>query len=116
MDRNRAPRLCAANRSLLALIPVSILLVISLGWNIWHHRLDHEERTRASEREHAEKAVAALAREEADLAKLKRRKKAAKSDARIQELYKEIDHLTRVSEKVILPHQAARKTDGTTNR
>ena len=44
MDLKRARRLFAANRMLLLVVPFSILLLASLGLNIWHHQVDQKRR------------------------------------------------------------------------
>ena len=81
MDLKRAWTLFAASRSLRFLIPMSVLLMASIGWNVWHYRLDRERLAQAKEAERASKAAAALAREQAELAASKRRARDAKSDA-----------------------------------
>ncbi len=113
MDLKRAWTLCAASRSLRFLIPISILLLASVGWNVRYYQLDRERRAQAKEVERVTKAAAALAREQADLAQSQRRKRDAKSDARLQELYDEINQLTRLSERVLLPDQVPRTTPPT---
>ena len=109
MEPKRAGQFHAANRSLLLVIPLSILLLISVSWNVWHHRFDQDRLARAQAAECAGKAAAAFAREEANRAVLKRRAKYEQSEARIRQLYDEINHLTRVSERGLLPDQAVRK-------
>jgi hypothetical protein len=105
MDLKRAWSLCAASRSLRFLIAVSVLLLISASWNLWHYRLDQDRRARAKAAERASEAAVALAREQAELAESNRRAKDAKSDARVQQLYDEINQLTRLSERTLLPDQ-----------
>jgi hypothetical protein len=112
MDLKRARQICAVNRSLLVVIPLSILLLASLGWNVWRYRLDEERRAEAKQAEHAKKAATALAKEEAERAQLKRKARYAQSDARIQQLYDEINHLTEVSEKTLLPNRVLRNASG----
>jgi hypothetical protein len=110
MDLKRAWSLFAASRSLRFLIPMSVLLLVSIGWNVWHYRLDQERRVQAKEAERASKAAAMLVREQAELAESRRRARDAKSDARVQELYDEINQLTRLSERVLLPDRVTRAT------
>jgi hypothetical protein len=106
MVLNRARQLCALNRSLFLVIPLSILLLASFGWNVWRYQLDQDQRAQAKHAERTKKAAAALANEEAERAQLRRKARYAQSDARIQQLYNEINHLTEVSEKTLLPNPA----------
>ena len=107
MNLKRAVQFCATSRSLLVAIPLSILATTAFGWNVWHHRLAHQQIARAKAAERQREAAVALAREQADRAVLRRRAKEARSDARIQELYNEINHLTQASERYVLHDQAA---------
>jgi hypothetical protein len=113
MDLKRAWSLCATSRSLQLLLGLSVLLLVSAGWNFWHYRLDQDRRARAQEVERASTAAAALAREEAELVESNRRARDAKSDARVQELYDEINQLTKLSERVLLPDQISRASTAT---
>jgi hypothetical protein len=110
MDLRRAWLLFAASRSLQFLVPMSVLLLASIGWNIWHYGLDRERRAQAKEVEGASKAVAALAREQAELAESKRRVWDAKTDTRVQQLYDEINQLSKLSDRVLLRDQRIRAT------
>jgi hypothetical protein len=114
MDLKRAWSLCAASRSLRFLIGVSVLLLMSASWNFWHYRLDQERRARAQEAQRASAAAAALAREEAELVESNRRARDAKADARVQELYDEINQLTKLSERILLPDQISGASTSTT--
>ncbi len=118
MDLKRAWALCAASRSLRFLIGVSVLLLISAGWNFWHYRLDQEQRARVEEAQRASATAAALAREETELAESNRRARDAKADSRVQQLYDEINQLTKLSERILLPDQVTRATTpaGSDNR
>ena len=75
-----------------------------LIWNFWqYHRLEQERlQTVTAERE--ARAEAAQARAEAEQALLKKRA-AALADARVDQLYQEINNLTRISEQVMLRDQ-----------
>jgi hypothetical protein len=115
MDLRRAWQLCAASRSLRFVIPMSILLLISLAWNARNYRLDQERRAQAKAAERASQAVAALAREHAERAEFRRRGADARSDTRVQQLYDEINELTRLSERVLSPIPATRTTPATTS-
>ena len=106
MVLNRARQLCALNRSLFLVIPLSILLLASFGWNIWRYRLDQDRHAQVKHAERTKKAAAALVKEEAEATQLRRKARYAQSDARIQQLYNEINHLTEVSEKTLLPNRA----------
>jgi hypothetical protein len=106
MDFGGSQKLGAVNRSLLLVVPLSALLLAFIGWNVCHYRLDQEHRTDVLSEERASKATVALAKEESDRANLKKRSRDAESNARIQQLYEEINNLTRVGEGVLLPKNA----------
>jgi hypothetical protein len=113
MDLKRAWTLCAANRSLRFLIPMAVLLLISVGWNIWNyqlHRKQHADAVHAdaAKEEHASKIASALTTDQTKLAESKRRARDAKTDTRVQQLYDEINQLTKLSEQVLLHDQANR--------
>jgi hypothetical protein len=110
MDLKRAWSLCAASRSLRFLIALSVLLLVSVGWNFWHYQLEQERRARVEEAKRASETAAALAREQAELAESNKRARDSRSDARVQELYDEINQLTRLSERILLPDQISRAT------
>jgi hypothetical protein len=108
MDLKRAQKFCVASRSLLYMIPLSILLLASFSWSVWQYRLDQERRAQAKVVERASMATAASAREQAVRAEFSRRATDARSDTRVQQLYDEINQLTRLSERVLLDDQVAR--------
>ena len=110
MDLKRAWKLCAANRSLRFLIPMAVLLLISVGWNIWNYQLNRKQQAEAVKEEHPSKIVRTPITAEAKLAESKRRARDAKTDARVQQLYDEINQLTKLSERVILHDQVTRAT------
>jgi hypothetical protein len=113
MDLKRAQQFCVASRSLLSMIPLSILLLATFGWSVWHYRLDQERRAQAKATERASKAAAASAREQVARAEFRRRATDARSDTRVQQLYDEINQLTRLSERVLLDDQVARTAPAT---
>jgi hypothetical protein len=115
MDVEGTKKLSSLYRSLLFIVPLSALLVVSLGWNIWYWRLEQTRRVQALANEQATKTAADLAKGERERARLKKRSRDAKSDARIHQLYEEIGHLTRVSEGALLPGKGAQKTNAATN-
>jgi hypothetical protein len=115
MDLRRAWQLCAASRSLRFVIPLSILLLVSFCWNMWYYRLDQERRAQAKAAEYASTDTAALARKQAEHARFSRRATDLRSDTRVQQLYDEINQLTRLSERTLLPDQMARTAPATTS-
>jgi hypothetical protein len=115
MGLERAWRLCASSRSLRFLIPASFLLLAFASWNVWHYRLERSQLAQAKQAERASKAAAASASEEALRAESTRRANDARSGDRIQELYDEINQLTHLSERVLLPNEAARGTPAAKN-
>jgi sensor histidine kinase regulating citrate/malate metabolism len=116
MDVERAPRSRAVNRSLLIAAPLSALLVASLGWNVWYFRLEQKRRMQAQAEERASKAAVALANEKAEQARVKRQLRDAKSAGRIQQLYEEINHLTRVGEESLPLGKSARSANAATDK
>jgi sensor histidine kinase regulating citrate/malate metabolism len=113
MDVERAPKFRALNRSLLIAALLSALLAASVGWNVWYYRLEQKRRAQSHAEDRASKAAMALANEKAAQARLKRRSRDAKSADRIQQLYEEIDHLTRVGEESIPLGKSARNENAT---
>jgi hypothetical protein len=113
MDVERVPRFHVVNRSLLIAAPLSALLVASVGWNVWYYRLEQKRRVQARAEERASKAATALANEKAEQARLKRQLRDAKSANRIQQLYEEINHLTRVGEESLPLGKSTRSANAT---
>jgi hypothetical protein len=110
MDLKRAWMLFAANRSLRFLIPMVLLLLISIGWNIRSYQLDRKQHADTVKEEHSAKVTTRVTTDQAKLAESKRRARDAKTDARVQELYDEINQLTKLSERVLLQDPAIRAT------
>ena len=106
-EHGRCAQRGAASRFL---IPISILLVISVGWNVWTYQLDRKRHAEIGKVEYTSKNTAVLAAKEAELTESKRQARDAKTDARVQQLYDEINQLTKLSERVLLPEQAIRAT------
>ena len=89
--------------------PLSALLVASVGWNVWYYRLEQKRRVQAMAEERASKAAVALAKEEAERAKLKRQLRDAKSAGRIQQLYEEINRFDSRRRGILLAWQKCSK-------
>lgn len=115
MDLKRAWTLCAANRSMRFLVPMAILLLISLGWNIWNYQLYRKQHADAVQEQTASKIATTLTVKQPELVDSKRRARNAKTDARVEQLYDEINQLTKLSEQVLLHDQAIRATAGAAN-
>jgi hypothetical protein len=115
MLAGRAWKFGSVNRSVLLLIPVSALLLASVSWNVWQYRLDRDRRVQAKAAQRSTKAAVALVKEEANRARLRKQARDAESDARIQQLYKEINNLTRASEGILLPRETTRTIPSTTD-
>jgi hypothetical protein len=99
MDALRARRLPVTSRSLMLIIPILILLVLSVIWNVWQYRLVKQARqlALATEREKAQQVATEAAHIEA------RRKKKAEDAAalqRTQQLYREIENLSQLSDQL----------------
>jgi hypothetical protein len=99
MDALRARRLPVTSRSLMLIIPILILLVLSVIWNVWQYRLVEQARqlALATEREKAQQVVTEAAHIEA-----RRTKKAEDAAAlqRTQQLYREIENLSLLSDQL----------------
>jgi hypothetical protein len=115
MDLNPSEQFGIASRSLPYVIPLSIMLLVFFGWNAWHYRLEQERRAHAKAAERASIAAAKLASEEATRTEFKRRARNARSERRVEQLYDEINQLTRLSERVLLPDRVDRTTPATTS-
>jgi hypothetical protein len=100
MDVRGAWRFRVASRSLVQIIPLLVLLVLSLIWNVRQYRLIEYERQRAltTEREKAKQDAAEVARAQA-----RRQKKAEEATAnqRMQQLYRELDNLSQISDRLL---------------
>jgi hypothetical protein len=102
MEDAKVRRLNGLNRSLILVIPLGGLLLASGIWNVRQYRL--VERQRMKEAAMAEEARVAAIRAEAVDKQVKLAKKAAdtEADARVSQLYQEINALTRMSEQLML--------------
>jgi hypothetical protein len=89
-----------SNRSWALIIPLLLLLALSISWNLRQRQLIAEERARTLA---VQRKESARAYEEAERAKARKAKNAkwAGSDARLQQLYREIDTLSRLNEQVL---------------
>jgi hypothetical protein len=109
MEVGGAKKFVASNRSLMLIIPVCVLLLASAIWNVWQYRIIEQQRLQALAAEREAKAVAARSKIEAERAKLKKTAAAA-SDARVDQLYQEINNLTRINERVLLRNPSPQGT------
>jgi F0F1-type ATP synthase membrane subunit b/b' len=100
MDVQEARKFFVRHWSLVLVILLVILVVISLTWNVRQYRLIKRERqhTIATERAKAEREVTEAARTQA-----RREKKAdeAAANQRMQQLYREIDNLSQISDRLL---------------
>lgn len=114
MNDGKGRNLGGLNRSWVLTIALCALLLGSLSWNVWQYRVVGEQRRQAVAAERTAIAKADEAKQEAEQTKL-RKAKAAKTEERVQELYREINGLTQVNEHILLPKQTSRdgpvKTD-----
>jgi F0F1-type ATP synthase membrane subunit b/b' len=100
MDVQEARKFFVRHWSLVLVILLVILVVISLTWNVRQYRLIKRERQRtiATERAKAEQEATEAARTQA-----RREKKAdeAAANQRMQQLYREIDNLSQISDRLL---------------
>jgi hypothetical protein len=109
MDVEGARKFRLSKQSLVLIIPLVTLLVMSVFWNARQSRLIAEERARVIA---AQREETARAKEVADRAEARKNRNAkwAASDARVQQLYRELDTLSRINEQVIARPQQKRST------
>jgi hypothetical protein len=100
MDVSRARRIRVVGRSLVPIFPLLILLVVSVMWNVWQYRrIDHaRQRMLITEREKAKEAASEAARIQARRAK---EAENAAANERTQQLYREINNLSQMSERLL---------------
>jgi cell division protein FtsX len=100
MDVLRAWRSRVVGRFLVLILPLLVLLVVSVIWNVWQYRLiDHErQRVLATEQEKARQDATEAAHIQAR--RVKEVENAA-SNQRVQQLYREIDNLGQVSDRLL---------------
>jgi hypothetical protein len=91
-----------SNRSLMLVVPLCALLLASGIWNVRQYRLAHQQRLQTVAAEREAKAETARAEADAKLAKLKKKAADIETGARVDQLYQEINNLTRMSEQVLL--------------
>ena len=100
MDVQEARKFFVRYWSIVLVILLVMLVVISLTWNVRQYRLIKRERERtiATERAKAEREAAEAARTRA-----RREKKAdeAAANQRMQQLYREIDNLSQISDRLL---------------
>jgi hypothetical protein len=100
-----------STRSLMVIIPAVTLLAASLTWNVRQYVLIEQLRLRelAAKREETARAAAEARQAEA---RLKKNAEWAASDARVQQLYREIDGLSQISERVFAEPTRRRRNSG----
>ena len=116
MDVRRAWKLGGANRAWMGFAAMGVLLLASVTWNVCLYRSFAQLRAQGQGAAQVKGAAAASADMETESARLRRKAKEAENSRRIQQLYEEINHLTRVSEQVLvqrpgLPGPPAKKDE-----
>ena len=100
IDVGGARKFHISSRSLVLVVPLFTLLMASVIWNFWQYRLikQHHRQTMAAQRAAADRAEA-----EAEQARARMKKKAESdaADRRVQQLYREIDNLSRINEQLL---------------
>jgi hypothetical protein len=96
-------------------IPLVSLLAISVCWNLRQSQLIANERERSLAVLKSKEAARARKEAEEAEAQTKRKAKWAASDARLQELYREIDSLSHINEQVLTRPLASPKKTVTIN-
>jgi hypothetical protein len=100
MDVPRARRFRIVGRSSVLIFLLLILLVVSVVWNVWQYRLIEHARQRmlVTAREKAKQDATEEARIQARRAK---EAENAAANERMQQLYREVDNLTQMSERLL---------------
>jgi hypothetical protein len=95
-----AGKLGVSSRSWMVIIPLFVLLLGSALWNIRHYKLVEHYRLKVVAEE---RAKAARANSEVQQAQARLAKKAEHdaADLRVQQLYREIDNLSRINEQLL---------------
>jgi hypothetical protein len=86
-----------SSRSLALIIPLVTLLAASVFWNLRQNRLIEEKRI-ADQREEAARAKTETERV---VAQMKKKAEWAASDARVQQLYREISDFSEINERLL---------------
>ena len=109
MDIEGTRKFSLSKRSLALTVSLITLLGMSVFWNLQQRRLIAAERQRLMIVQNKETV---RANEEAEQAAARKRRNAkwAGSDARLQQLYQEIDTLSRLNEQVVAQPQPKRST------
>jgi hypothetical protein len=115
IDVGGARKFYVSSRSLVLIVALFSLLLASVIWNFWQYRLIEHHRMQVLA---IQRAVAAHAEMETEQAGTRMKKKAETdaADQRVQQLYREIDNLSRINEQLLSQPQrqqsAPRKISG----
>jgi len=116
MEVEGARKFGVSNRSLMLVIPLCSLVLASGIWNVQQYQFTEQQRLKAVAVAREARVEAARAAAESERATLDRKAANAKADARVDQLYQEINNLTRMSEQVLLrdprPRDTSAKQDG----
>jgi Tfp pilus assembly protein PilX len=109
MNIKKTRKFRVSNQSLALIITLVTLLVVSIFWNLHQQRLIKQEHLQAVA---VQRAEAARVSEQAvqDEARAKRNAAWAASDARVQQLYREINSLSQINEQLLAPTDQQRIT------
>ncbi|MFI5454745.1 MAG: hypothetical protein ACHRXM_04780 [Isosphaerales bacterium] len=116
MEVEGARKFVVSNRSLTLVIPLCALLLASGIWNVRQYQFAERQRLKAVAAAREARVETARAEVEAERAKVNKKAAMAKADTRVDQLYQEINNLTRMSEQVLLrnprPPDTSAKQDG----
>ena len=112
MDVSGAWKFHVSSRSLALIIPLVILLAASVFWNLRQHHLIEQKHLTAQR----EEAARAKAETERVAARMRKNAEWAASDARVQQLYREIANFSQINERLLSERQRSepRKIDSPT--
>lgn len=103
-----------SNQSWVLVIPLVFVLIVSACWNLRQSQLIAKDRLQITAAQRETQTRAEEAAEQVEALK-KKNAKWANSDARLQELYREIDTLSRLNERVLSHPEARIKKPVTTD-
>jgi hypothetical protein len=103
-----------AHRSLVPIISLLVLLIVSLIWNVRQYRLIEydRQRTLATERQKAEQEAMDAAHTRA---RREKRAEEAVANQRMEQLYRELDNLSQMSDRLLSQPVQQPKASSTSN-
>jgi hypothetical protein len=110
MDVRGAQKFRVSGHSLLLIIPLCVLLGASTTWNLWQYRqIEHQRLQSLVARKSAKnEAMRTEAETKSNQAQLKRNAARAEAKARMDQLYQEVENLSRINERLLQSNSTRR--------